>query len=143
MISRRAVLIGAAPLVTPSRAGTQQRIHRLGYLSGGAATSSAAYSAAFLSRLEELGYRAGHNLAVERRFAESQLDRLPELAAELVALKPDILFAAGSQATLAVSKATRTIPIVFVAVTDPVGLGIVKMLGTARHQRNRTQQPSG
>jgi putative ABC transport system substrate-binding protein len=129
MTSRRAVLIGAASLAMASRAGTQQRIYRMGYLSGGTATTAAAYSAALLSRLEELGYRAGHNLMVERRFADGQLDRLPKLAAELVALKPDILFAAGSQATLAVSKATRTIPIVFVAVTDPVGLGIVKSLG--------------
>ena len=52
----------------------------------------------------------------------------PALAADLVALKPDILFVSGTQATLAVSKATGTIPIVFVAVTDPDGLGIVKSL---------------
>ena len=128
MTSRREVLIGAASLVAATRASTQQRIYRVGYLSGSAATTAAAYSGAFLSRLEELGYRGGHNLAVERRFADGQLDRLPELAADLVALKPDVLFAAGTQATLAVSKATRTIPIVFVAVTDPVGLGIVKSL---------------
>jgi putative ABC transport system substrate-binding protein len=65
---------------------------------------------------------------VERRFAEGRFDRLSALAAELVALKPDLLFAAGSQATLAASKATTTIPIVFVAVSDPVGMGIIKAL---------------
>ena len=128
MTSRRAILIGAASLVAASRASTQQGNYRMGYLSAGATTTAAPYSKALLSRLEELGYRPGHNLAVERRFADSQLDRLPELAAELVALKPDILFAAGTQATLALSKTTRTIPIVFAAVTDPVGLGIVKSL---------------
>jgi putative ABC transport system substrate-binding protein len=60
--------------------------------------------------------------------ADGRLERLPALAAELVALKPDILFAGGTQATLAASKATNTIPIVFVAVADPEGLGIVKNL---------------
>ncbi|HEY6108328.1 MAG TPA: ABC transporter substrate-binding protein, partial [Gemmatimonadales bacterium] len=78
--------------------------------------------------LAALGYREGHNLVVERRFAEGRLDRLPGLAAELVALRPDVLFVAGSQATLAASKATATIPIVFVAVSDPVGIGIIKAL---------------
>src|SRR4030095_10480077 len=74
------------------------------------------------------GYREGHNLVVERRFAEGRFDRLPALAAELVALKPDVLFAGGSQATLAASKATTTVPIVFVAVSDPVRMRIVESL---------------
>jgi putative ABC transport system substrate-binding protein len=86
------------------------------------------YQRTLFAALAERGYRERDNLVVERRFAEGRLDRLPALAAELVALKPDILFATGSQATLEASKATRTIPIVFVAVSDPVGMGIIKAL---------------
>jgi putative ABC transport system substrate-binding protein len=97
-------------------------------LSGSAAAANEPYRAALLSPLEVLGYRVGHNLRVDRRSAEGQLDRLPALAAELVTLKPDILFTAGTQAAIAASKATRKIPIVFVAVADPEGLGIVKSL---------------
>ncbi len=70
----------------------------------------------------------GSNLLVERRFANGRFDQLPALAAELVALKPDIMFAAGSQAALSASKTTRTIPIVFMAVSDPVGMGIIRAL---------------
>jgi putative ABC transport system substrate-binding protein len=131
LASRRAILIGAVSLVMTGRAGAQPRNYRMGYLGPGSAPTSATSApsqAAFFSKLEELGYRAGHNLVVDRRFADGRLDRLPALAAELVALKPDILYAIGTQATLATSKATRTIPIVFVSVTDPEGLGIVKSL---------------
>jgi putative ABC transport system substrate-binding protein len=86
--------------------------------------------------LRKLGYSEGENLIVERRFAEGRLERLPALAAELVALKPDVIFAGASQAALAAAGATGTIPIVFVAVSDPVGLGIVKTL--ARPGTNAT-----
>ncbi|MFS8084712.1 MAG: ABC transporter substrate-binding protein [Acidobacteriota bacterium] len=83
---------------------------------------------ALFGRLEELGYREGRNLVVERRFAEGRLDRLPMLAAELVALKPDVLLTVANEATLVASKATRTLPIVFVAVSDPVSLGVANSL---------------
>lgn len=128
LTSRRAILLGAAALVMARRAGAQQRIYRLGYLIPSSAAASVLNQSALFGRLEELGYHAGHNLVVEHRFADGRLDRLPALAAELVALKPDLVFAAGVQATLAASKATRTIPIVFVAVADPEGMGIVKSL---------------
>jgi len=128
MTSRRAILIGAGLLVMTGRVGAQPRIYRIGYLGPSSAAASAPNRVAFSRGLEELGYRVGRNVAVEYRFANGRLDRLPGLAAELVALKPDILFASGTQATLAASKATGTIPIVFVAVTDPDSLGIVKSL---------------
>ena len=108
--------------------GAQPRTYRIGYLSPSSPASNAAHREALTSGLETLGYRVGRNVAVEYRSAEGLLERLPGLAAELVALKPDILFASGTQAALAASKATGTIPIVFVAVTDPDGLGIVKSL---------------
>lgn len=128
MPSRRAVLVGAVSLVMAGRAGAQRRPYRMGYLSSIAAGASPAIGAALFSRLEELGYHEGRSLVADRRYADGRLDRLPALAAELVALKPDVLFASGTQAALVVSTATSTIPIVFAAVTDPEGLGIVKSL---------------
>jgi putative ABC transport system substrate-binding protein len=130
MITRRAILSGAAAsLVVTGQVAAQQRPYRLAYLSSGSSfASSEPYRKALFGRLEALGYREGHNLVVDLRFGEGRLDRLPALAAELVALKPDVLFTAATQATLAASRATSTIPIVFVAVTDPVGLGIIKTL---------------
>ncbi len=128
MTTRRQVLTGAAVLVMAARASAQQRAYRMAYLNAFADEGTTPARKALFGRLEELGYREGQNLVVYRRFAAGQLDRLPALAAELVALKPDILFAVATQATVAASKATGTIPIVFVSVTDPVGLGIVKSL---------------
>jgi putative tryptophan/tyrosine transport system substrate-binding protein len=127
MTSRRAILVGVAALSVAGRAGAQQRAYRLVMLIPGSDIVGPGIRA-FFSRLEELGYREGHNLVVDRRFAQGRLERLPALAAELVALKPDVLLAAGTQAAVAASKATTTIPIVFAAVTDPEGLGIVKSL---------------
>jgi putative ABC transport system substrate-binding protein len=75
--------------------------------------------------LRENGWIEGKNLLVEYRFAP---DRLPALAAELVALTPDLIVAPGPQAALALKSATTTIPIVFVAVADPVGVGLVRSL---------------
>jgi len=126
--TRRQVLTGAASLVMTGWVSAAQRPFRLGYLVPASPAANELNQRALFGALAELGYREGHNLVVQRRFAEGRLDRLPALAAELVALKPDVLFAGGSQATLAVSKATTTVPIVFVAVSDPVGMRIVKSL---------------
>lgn len=128
MTTRREILTGAASVAMTGWASAEQRPHRLAYLVGASPAVNALNQRALFGALAERGYREGHNLVVERRFAERRFDRLPALAAELVALKPDLLFAAGSQATLAASKATTTIPIVFVAVSDPVGMGIIKAL---------------
>ena len=81
---------------------------------------------AWLSGLREKGWIEGKNLIVEYRFAAP--DRLPALAADLIALRPDLLIAPGPQAAVALKSATATIPIVFVAVADPVGLGLVQSL---------------
>jgi putative ABC transport system substrate-binding protein len=128
MTTRRVILTGAASLAVTGWASAEQRPRRLAYLVGSSPAANAPYQRALFGALAELGYREGHNLVVERRFAEGRFDRLSALAAELVALKPDVLFAPGSQGALAASKATRTVPIVFVAVSDPVGMGIIKTL---------------
>jgi putative ABC transport system substrate-binding protein len=83
---------------------------------------------AFRHALHELGWVEGHNLAVEWRWSEGARDRLPDLAAELVRLQVDIIAAAGGDAIRAAQQATRTIPIVMLGTTDPVGLGFVASL---------------
>ena len=86
------------------------------------------YYGPFTQGLRELGYVVGKNLVIEWRSAEGQAERLPELAAELVRLKVDVLATATTPPTLAAQKATATIPIVMVGVGDPVGNGLVKNL---------------
>lgn len=83
----------------------------------------------FRRGLQERGYVDGHNVAVEYRWAEGRFERLPELASELVALKPALIVALVTQASLAAKKATSSIPIVMVAVGDPIGSGLVRSLG--------------
>ena len=109
-------------------ASAAPRSYRLAYLVPASPAANELNQRALFGGLAELGYREGHNLVIDRRFAEGRLHQLPALAAELLALKPDVFFAGGSQATLAVSKATTTVPIVFVAVSDPVAMRIVKSL---------------
>lgn len=128
MTTRREVLAGVASLAMTGWASAQERPHRMAYLVPASRAGNAPYRAALFQGLAQLGYREGSNLLVEQRFADERFDRLPALAAELVALKPDIMFAAGSQGALAASKRTSTIPIVFMTVSDPVGLGIIKAL---------------
>jgi len=82
---------------------------------------------ALLDGLRNRGWIDGQNLIIEYRFAQSQ-DHLPALAAELVALSPDLLIGFGPQVALALKSATATIPIVFVAAADPVGIGLVQSL---------------
>ena len=83
---------------------------------------------AFRQRLRELGYVEGKNIVIEYRYAEGKGERLPDLAAELVRLKVDVIVTTGPGATLAAKKASATIPIVFAAAADPVGTGLVSSL---------------
>ena len=78
--------------------------------------------------LRDHGWVEGKNLITDRRYAEGHDERLPALAAELIALKPDVLVGSGPQVAVALKSATATIPIVFVAVLDPVGMGLVQSL---------------
>src|SRR5262245_66673760 len=98
MTTRREILTGAASVAMTGWASAEQRPHRLASLVPASPAANAPNQHALFGALAELGYREGQNLVVERRFAEGRLDRLSALAAELVALKPDVLFAAGSQA---------------------------------------------
>ena len=116
-------------LVAPLAAEAQQaaKVARIGYLAGTLATSPHLQEG-FLQGLRDLAYVEGRNLLIEYRDAEGKLKRLPALAAELVALKVDVIVASGTPAALAAKQATRTLPIVFAGVADPVGSGLVTTL---------------
>jgi putative ABC transport system substrate-binding protein len=122
MKRREFITATAALLISPRRSWAQGIPRRIGFLGFWADDAS---HAAWLSGLREKGWIEGKNLLVEYRFAP---DRLPALSAELVALTPDLIIAAGPQAALAVKSATTTIPIMFVAVFDPVRGGLVQSL---------------
>ena len=103
-------------------------IPRIGILSRGSSSFQSARVEAFRQRLRELGYVEGKNIVIEYRYAEGKLERLPDLAAELVRLKVDVIVTGGGPTILAAKKATATIPIVFAAFNDPVGTGLVSSL---------------
>jgi putative tryptophan/tyrosine transport system substrate-binding protein len=125
MKRREFIAASAALLVLPWRSLAQGTRRRLGYL--GIDEPLPAIQKAWLDGLRSHGWIEGKNLIVEYRYALSQ-DRLPALTAELVALGPDLLIGAAPQPALALKSATASIPIVFVAVYDPVALGLVQSL---------------
>ncbi|HEU5297530.1 MAG TPA: ABC transporter substrate-binding protein [Burkholderiaceae bacterium] len=117
--------LGAAPLAAEAQQAA--KVARIGYLSPSLA-SSPHLRDAFLQGLGDLGYVEGRNVAIEYRDAEGKLERVPALAAELVALKDVIFVGGGTRVTLAAMQATKTIPIVFTGVGDPVESGLVTSL---------------
>jgi putative ABC transport system substrate-binding protein len=132
VIDRRTFLgaLAGGLLAAPLAAEAQQaaRVVRIGYLAANLA-GNPHLQEAFLQRLRDLGYVEGRNLVTEYRFAKGKLERFPALAAELVALKVDVIVTAGGTlAALAAKQATRTLPIVFAAAADPVESGLVTSL---------------
>ena len=109
-----------------AQAQKQASIPRIGVLLLGARPN--ANLDAFIQGLRELAYVEGKNIFIEYRFAEGKADRLPELARELVRLKLDAIFTAGTPAIFALKDATKTIPIVFFSTSDPIGTGVVASL---------------
>jgi putative ABC transport system substrate-binding protein len=112
----------------PVEAQQPKKIARLGYLAAVSAAADAPRLEAFRQGLRDLGYIEGQNLFIEFRHEGGGFGRLPELAAELVGQKPDVLVAVTTNAAQAAKKATTTIPIVFMGVTDPVTTGLVDSL---------------
>jgi len=104
------------------------RVHTIGFLSPTSAANHAAPVAALLQGLREAGYQEGANLKVQYRWAEGKTDRLPALATDLVRSKVDVIVTHSTAGALAAKQATKTIPIVFAAVGDPVRNGIVASL---------------
>jgi len=121
------VLAGAA--VYPLLAGAQQKaMPVIGFLASTSPEPLAHFMTAFRQGLSETGYVEGQNVALEYRWAEDHYDRLPELAAELVGLKVDVIATNGMPSALTLKKATSTIPIVFETGIDPVEAGLVASL---------------
>ncbi len=125
------ILVAAMLLCVALTAGAQQpaRIPRIGILiTGGSLSFNSARVEAFRQRLREHGYVEGKNIVIEYRYAEGKRERLPDLAAELVRLKVDVIVTTGAVPVLAAKKASPTIPIVFASSSDPVGSGLVSSL---------------
>src|SRR5262245_7870613 len=110
--------------------GAQQpgKVARIGFLDNGTASGIAVLLEVFRQELSKLGWIEGKNITIEYRFAEQKFERLPELAAELVRLKVDLIVVTGDPAGLAAKGATSTIPIVTTNAVDPVGAGLVASL---------------
>jgi putative ABC transport system substrate-binding protein len=124
-----AALGGAAVWPLSARAQEGGRKYTIGIFSAGSEHAEIpALTAAFFEALRELGWVEGKNVAFEHRYAENRLERLPELAADLVRRKVDVIAAAGTLAPLAAKRATTTIPIVMTAAGDPLGSGLVANL---------------
>ena len=134
MITRRKLIValGASAIAAPfgSFAQQQGKVWRIGFLSSRSRPVSidSDVFGAFRLGMRELGYVEGKSLVIEWRFADSKLERLPDLAAELVRLRVDVIVSSGTATTSAAQKATATIPIVMETNTDPVGSGFVKTL---------------
>jgi putative ABC transport system substrate-binding protein len=116
----------AAPLV--AQAQQPGKVHRIGFLGNSTAALEANLVGPFREGLRDLGYVEGRSVLIEYRWAEGKYERFPALISELLALKVDVIVTAGTPATLAVKKATTSVPLVMIAVGDPVGTGIVPSL---------------
>lgn len=130
---RRALIVAVGTLLIAPRstlAQQPQKVWRIGVITTRAhpASLESDFLGAWIPRLRELGYVEGRDFTVEWRFADGSNERLPDLAAELTRLKPDLVMAAGTPAARAMQKATSTIPIVIAGVADPVGFGLVASL---------------
>src|SRR5256885_897316 len=124
-----ASLLGFGIVGAGGLAQKQSRVFRIGYLSSSARpTSVNSAFVAFRQGMREHGYIEGKNLVIESRFADGVYERLPDLAAELLELKMDVIVADASPSIRAMQKATNTVPIVMGATGDPVGSGFVKSL---------------
>src|SRR5262245_38081569 len=132
---RRQVLTllgGAAVAPMAARAQQRERMRLVGVLANLAADDPEASSrlAAFVQGLQQLGWTVGRNLEIEIRWGAGEVERYRRYAAELVALKPDVILAGGGSVG-PVQQVTRDVPIIFAAVFDPVGAGFVAKIGRA------------
>jgi len=136
-------------LLTSAFAEAQQsaKVVRLAYFNPASPSANPGRREAFLQGLRDHGYVEGKNLFIEYRWGEGKAELLQEQAAQIVSLKPDVIFAGSPQAVLALKAITTTIPIVFVGIGDPVGFGVVASLaspgGNITGVANMTPELSG
>jgi putative ABC transport system substrate-binding protein len=121
-----AASLSASPIETEAQ--PPGRTYRIGFLGNSTAALEAHLVGPFRDALRELGYVEGANAHIEYRWADGRYERFPALVAELIAQKVDVIVTAGTPAAMAVKKATTTIPLVMVAVGDPVSTGLVASL---------------
>jgi putative tryptophan/tyrosine transport system substrate-binding protein len=142
-------LIGGAAAAWPLAARGQQRekLPTIGFLGAASASAMKSWLDAFVARLRELGWIEGRTVAIEIRWAEGRRERVAEIAAEFVQLKVDVIVTSATPPTLAAKQATAVIPIVFAAVSDPVGPGLVASLarpgGNVTGLANQTSDTAG
>jgi putative tryptophan/tyrosine transport system substrate-binding protein len=130
-------LLGGALSAWPLAARAQQmKLPTIGFLGASTASNWSQWTAAFVQRLRELGWIEGRNVAIEYRWAEARFERSPEIIAEFVRLKVDVIVTHGTANVAAAKETTSVIPIVFAAVADPVGNNLVA--GLARPGGNVT-----
>ena len=132
MIDRRTFLgtLTGSLLAAPLAADAKQagKVPRIGYLGLTSPSDRPPLLDAFRQELRELGWVEGQNIVIDYRYAEGRVDRLPDLAAELVRLKVDLIVSGGTQGVTAAKNATETIPIVMITVRDPIGTGLIASL---------------
>ena len=121
-------LLGGVAVTWPLAASAQSKTPRIGFMGNSTAALEANLVDAFREGLRELGYEEGRNIVIEYRWANGKYDHFPVLVAELIAAKVEVIVTAGTPAALAVKNATTTVPLVMVAVGDPVGTGLVPSL---------------
>jgi putative ABC transport system substrate-binding protein len=120
-----AVVTGATRFVRAQQAG---KLPTIGFLGANSPAVQGQWIAAFVQRLRELGWIEGRSIAIEYRWAETRFERSPGFIAEFVRLKVDVIVTHGNENILAAKRGTSVIPIVFAAVSDPVGIGVVDSL---------------
>jgi putative ABC transport system substrate-binding protein len=131
MERRRFLIISLAwTAVAPLAVEAQQirAVPRIGFIEAGALSTNRHFLDAFRQGLRDLGYVEGRNIKVEDRWADGRSERFPALLDELIRLRVDVIVQASSDGALAAKRATKTIPVVFWGVSDPVGLGLVSSL---------------
>jgi putative tryptophan/tyrosine transport system substrate-binding protein len=123
-------LLGGAAATWPMAARAQQpsNLPTIGFLVSGTPSSHREWVAAFVQRLRELNWTEGRNVAIEIRWAEGRNERLAEITAEFVRRRVDVIVTSATPPTVAAKQATSVIPIVFAALGDPVGVGLVESL---------------
>ena len=124
----RATIVIVFTLTATLAPAQQPKVSRIGYLAAVSLSADTPRLQAFRQGLRELGYVEGRDVIIDYRHEDRSLDRLPALAAELVAMKPDVLVGVTTNAAIAVKKAAGTLPVVFMGVTDPVNAGLVASL---------------
>ena len=151
MTTRRKLLLvlgaGAATLAVPAFAQQEKRVRRIGYLSGSSLQSNAAWLAAFRQGMAELRWTDGRDYLLDARYANGVPQAMASLATELVASQPDLLLTSADTPALLLSQRTKTIPIVFTVIQDPIGSGVAASLqhpgGNATGLANLARDLSG